>query len=214
MTGLAPKTLPVFEGLSPLSCIQNFVLVGGTSIALQLNHRLSEDLDFCKWVSASNVANAIDVKTIEQELRRKFGDVKTNQLSFDQVDFYLLGVKLTFFNEVGYNVPQFKPIELSGNMRSAPLDMVASMKIKTMFERITFRDYYDVFVLLKENVVTIDQLIESSISYHSKLKRQMIVNRLQRWEQVPDEREFVQLSPRYKVGVKEIGEFLIKITSK
>ena len=190
------------------------MLVGGTGIALQLNHRQSEDLDFCKWVSTSNATNAIEIKTIEFELREKFGNVKTNQLSFDQVDFYVREVKLTFFNEVGYNVPQFKSISLLGNIKSAPLDVVASMKIKTMFERITFRDYYDVYVLLKENVVTIGQLIESSISYHSKLKRQMIINRLERWEQVPDEKEFVQLSPRYNVGAKEIGDFFIKITSQ
>ncbi|HYF71030.1 MAG TPA: nucleotidyl transferase AbiEii/AbiGii toxin family protein [Ohtaekwangia sp.] len=147
------------------------MLVGGTGIALQINHRLSEDLDFCKWVSTSNVANGIDVKTIEQELKDRFGDVKTNQLSFDQVDFHTQGVKLTFFNEVGFNVPEFKPVIFQGNIKGVPLDVVGSMKIKTMFERNTFRDYYDVFVLLKEGIVSLDQLIKSSISYHSRFKK-------------------------------------------
>lgn len=214
MIGLAPKTLSIFEAVSTLSCIRNFVLVGGTSIALQINHRLSEDLDFCKWVPLSNVANGIEVTTIEQELKRTFGDTKTNQLSFDQVDFYVQGVKLTFFNEVGFNVPNFHPITLQGNIKGVPLDVIGSMKIKTMFERNTFRDYYDVFVLLKEGIVSIDQLIKSSISYHSKLKEKMIINRLQRWEQVNEEKGFVHLSPKYNVSVKEIGEFFNKLTSK
>ncbi len=112
MTGLAPKTLAVVEAISSLSCIKGFVLVGGTSIAVQINHRLSEDLDFCKWVPVSSASNAIKVKTIEQELKEKLGKVKTNQLSFDQVDFYVQDVKITFFNEVGYNVPDFE--ETSG----------------------------------------------------------------------------------------------------
>src|SRR5258708_33051296 len=101
MTGLAPKTLAIIEAVSSLSCIKDFVLVGGNSIAVQINHRLSEDLDFCKWVPVSNASNGIEVKTIEQELKEKFGEVKANQLSFDQVDFYAQGVKLTFLNEVG-----------------------------------------------------------------------------------------------------------------
>lgn len=207
MTGLAPKTLSVIEVVSSLSCIKDFVLVGGTSIAIQIDHRLSEDLDFCKWVSASNASNGIEVKLIEQELKEKFGEVKTNQLSFDQVDFYVKDVKLTFFNEVDYNVPKFEPVQFVGNIQYAPLDVIASMKVKTMFQRNTFRDYYDVYVLLKENVVDLDVLINSSISYDKKLKEKMILNRLKRWESVDEEKEFNQLSPKYLVGIKEIGEY-------
>jgi predicted nucleotidyltransferase component of viral defense system len=214
MTGLAPKTLAIAEAVSSLSCIKDFVLVGGTGIAVQINHRLSEDLDFCKWVPISNVAHGIEVKSIEHELKEKFRDVKANVLSFDHVDFYIKGVKLTFFNEVGYNVPNFEPVNVMGNIKAVPLDVVASMKIKTMFERITFRDYYDVFVLLKEGIVSIDQLIKSSISYHSELKESMIINRLQRWEQISEDKGFTHLSPKYNVTIKEIGESLIKLSSK
>jgi predicted nucleotidyltransferase component of viral defense system len=214
MIGLAPKTLSIFEAVSNLSCIQNFVLVGGTSIALQINHRISEDLDFCKWVPISNVANGIEVTTIEQELKRTFGDIRTNQLSFDQVDFYVQGVKLTFFNEVGFNVPNFESITLHGNIKGVPLGVIGSMKIKTMFERNTFRDYYDVFVLLKEGIVSLDQLIKSSISYHSKLKEKMIINRLKRWELVDEEKGFNQLSPKYQVGTREIGDYLNTIINR
>jgi hypothetical protein len=46
------------------------------------------------------------------------------------------------------------------------------------------------------------------------LKEKMILNRLQRWEQVNDDKGFVHLSPKYNVSVKEIGEFLAKITSR
>jgi hypothetical protein len=135
MTGLAPDTLAVAQAISTLPCIQNFTLVGGTAIAIQLNHRLSEDLDFCKWVPESNATNGIEVKVIEHQLKDAIGDVKTNQLSFDQVDFYAKSVKLTFFNEVGFNVPPFEPVQFLGNIKFAPLPVIASMKVKTMFER-------------------------------------------------------------------------------
>jgi hypothetical protein len=98
MQGLAPNTLNVFDKVSNLESIKGFVLVGGTVIALQINHRLSEDLDFCRWVPTTNATNAVSVKEIEAELKNNFENITTNHLSFDQVDFRIDGVKLTFFN--------------------------------------------------------------------------------------------------------------------
>jgi hypothetical protein len=170
MTGLAPKTLTIIEPVSSLACIKDFVLVGGTGISVQINHRLSEDLDFCKWVPTSNVVNGIDFKAIEKELSSKLGKIKTEYTDFDQVSFYTSqDVKITFFNEVGYTVPSFDSIEVAGDIRCAPLDLLGSMKIK----RITFRDYYDVYVLLKEGIIALDELVKSSISYDGKLNKQM-----------------------------------------
>jgi predicted nucleotidyltransferase component of viral defense system len=36
----------IFETLSAQNFISNYILVGGTALAIQVNHRLSEDLDF------------------------------------------------------------------------------------------------------------------------------------------------------------------------
>ena len=41
MQGLAPKTLKILDRVSALNSIQGFWLVGGTGIAIQINHRLS-----------------------------------------------------------------------------------------------------------------------------------------------------------------------------
>ena len=49
MNGLTLLTSELFEDLSRLSCIRDYCMIGGTALALQLNHRLSEDLDFCRW---------------------------------------------------------------------------------------------------------------------------------------------------------------------
>lgn len=82
-----------------------------------------------------------------------------------------------------------------------------------MFERNAFKDYYDVYALVKEGILTVDKLIESSISYHSRLKRQMIINRLLRWEQFDEDPGFVQLSPKYHISKREIGNFFAKLLS-
>ena len=44
--GLTPATQEVFEQVSQLECIKDLFLCGGTGQSLQMNHRLSEDLDF------------------------------------------------------------------------------------------------------------------------------------------------------------------------
>ena len=46
--GLTSSTQEVFETVSKMECIKNLLLCGGTGISIQLNHRLSEDLDFAK----------------------------------------------------------------------------------------------------------------------------------------------------------------------
>ncbi len=51
---LAAKTRPVFELLSKQTALDAFVLVGGTAMALQLQHRQSEDIDL--WLPAEQLS--------------------------------------------------------------------------------------------------------------------------------------------------------------
>jgi hypothetical protein len=58
ITGLTAATEEVFEQVSQLECIKGLFLCGGTGQSLQVNHRLSEDLDFelsNSWRNKGNV---------------------------------------------------------------------------------------------------------------------------------------------------------------
>jgi hypothetical protein len=52
MKSMPPRTLNVFEALANIKFLkkflQQFVMGGGTALAIYLNHRISEDLDFFK----------------------------------------------------------------------------------------------------------------------------------------------------------------------
>jgi predicted nucleotidyltransferase component of viral defense system len=50
---MPPMTKDVFEILQPRKELESFVLIGGTALALQAHHRLSEDLDF--WLPADSL---------------------------------------------------------------------------------------------------------------------------------------------------------------
>jgi hypothetical protein len=54
LSALAAKTRPVFELLAKRPALDPFVLIGGTAMALQMQHRLSEDLDF--WLPAQHMS--------------------------------------------------------------------------------------------------------------------------------------------------------------
>src|SRR5690349_14762033 len=208
MTGLAAKTLKVFKDVTKLPCIKDYVLVGGTALSLQIKHRLSEDLDFCKWTTTQSTKNAIPYRELERELKQYFAKVEVNPIDFDQVDYLVNGeVKFQFFNEVGYKLPIHDTISYEGNMRIAPVSTIGAMKIKTMFQRNVFRDYYDAFAIVKGGHLTLTKLIELAGIYHDRLKPAMIIKRLITHKKFKEESSFPTMAPMYEVTCEEIGKF-------
>ena len=47
--GLTPNIEAIIDNVSQLECIKPYTLCGGTALAIQLGHRMSEDLDFMLW---------------------------------------------------------------------------------------------------------------------------------------------------------------------
>lgn len=206
MTGLAPQTHRIYPFVAGLQCIKQYRLVGGTALSLQINHRLSEDLDFCRWVNKSSASNGIPYQEIRAELGQVFTGIKTNAMSFDQVDFRLYDVKVTFFNEVGYILPEFEAVNIEG-ISCMPVQVLCAMKIKTMFERTAFRDYYDVYSIISANLVEPEAAIDLAKAYDPKLQRRAIIKRLTEWKHFKDEKTFSILKPKYQVVAKDIGRY-------
>ena len=68
MKGINAETEKVFKQLSELSWVKNYTLIGGTALSLQINHRISEDLDFCKWKRDKNDKPEVEIGEIESDL--------------------------------------------------------------------------------------------------------------------------------------------------
>lgn len=145
---LSKDTANVLLSLSEIPFMQNFVLVGGSGLALYLNHRLSEDLDFF-----SNQEFSKD--KIFNQLSR-FKDVKTTLITENQIDLIINKVKVTFCyqnNDLLENKQN-----LIKNIFIANLDSIISMKILTIFLRAKFRDYFDLYCIAKN--LGIEKLFE------------------------------------------------------
>jgi hypothetical protein len=57
MKGLSPDTEQVFNSIKRFEIFKDYILIGGTALSVQINHRLSEDLDFCKWQDDPKIRN-------------------------------------------------------------------------------------------------------------------------------------------------------------
>ncbi len=141
LNSLSENTAKVLTILSDLPMMQDFVLVGGTGLALYLNHRLSEDLDFF-----SN--KDIDINQIIIVLNENFASIKTMTISKNQIELLLDNVKVTFCYQNNSLLDNYEL--LIGNTKLAHIDTIISMKILTVFLRAKLRDYYDLYIYTKK----------------------------------------------------------------
>ena len=66
--GLTESTKEVFAAVSQLDCIKTLLLCGGTGQSIQMNHRLSEDLDF-ELIGLRKERPQLDFKAILNNLK-------------------------------------------------------------------------------------------------------------------------------------------------
>ena len=132
--------------------LDKYVLVGGSALSMHLCHRKSEDLGFFTYEDSFD----------KQEI---FNYVKTFQnkeilhQTDEQIDVLLDGVKVTFFNaKWGF----LRPIKIRKFNLSSP-ESIAAMKVNTLFLRAKYRDYYDLYCLVK-NGMGLKKIFECSLN--------------------------------------------------
>jgi len=207
--GLTPNTEEVFLSISKLDFVKEFILVGGSALSLQLHARYSENLDFMRWKKFKNERPEISWKSIETELSDLgLGQVKTNLLGFDQVIFIVSDVKLSFYFRNSFPPEELEAIPFTGNINIADIASIGVMKIEVMLRRSVFRDYYDLFSILK-NGYDIHSLIKKAANYsgHS-LKTKNIISMLSNGKHFSAEADFSRLNPIYDVSCREIEDFI------
>jgi predicted nucleotidyltransferase component of viral defense system len=212
MQGLSDETTRVFESVSRLNCIKDFILIGGTALALQTGHRLSEDLDFCKWPLPDK--SDIDWPDILEELTSIFKSVEPDILSFNQVNFYTDKIKLSFYSNKLYKSPVLQPIVFLNNITIPDIETIGVMKLEVMLRRSSFRDYYDIFSILKEGIA-LNSMIRRATQYSNHiLKTKDILNFISDGNNFPKDRQFDLLNPKYAVSEKDIEDFIKTVIKK
>ena len=205
---LAPHTGKVFEIISQLECIKPYTLVGGTALSLQIEKRQSEDLDFMKWLTKRNEKPEVDWPAIKKELE-SVGMIKEYEVgSFDFVSFNFEGVKLSFYAAPRKIVPSMQRIPYLNNLYIADMESIGAMKMEAMLRRSKFRDYYDIYSILKEGK-DIQKMIDAALEHSGhKLRTRGLLAMLTNGSRFVKEKSFEELNPVYDITPCDIQEYI------
>jgi len=209
MQGLAENTEKLFEGISKLPSLIGFTLIGGSALSVQVNKRLSEDLDFCKW--SNNLKKdkpTVDWPKIEKELATVGTIDSRDILGFDQVNFVVSGVRVSFITKQDNLSPVKHPVKILNNIIAADIDALGVMKVEVILRRSEFRDYYDIYSILKEGR-SLKELVASASNYSNhRLKTKDALNFLSNGKKFRIDSTFHLLKPFYKIDNQGIEDYI------
>lgn len=208
---LVEKTARILDSISKMDFIKPYVLVGGTALSLQLEHRLSEDLDFMRWQENKGENMDIEISLVRRELEQILKINSTNIFEFNHVEFHIENsVKLSFYAPEKRK-PLLKIVPFQNNLVLADIDTIASLKMETMLRRSAFRDYYDMYCIFNQKSKDeIKAIIDNALKYSGhNLKSKNLLGMLVNSDRFKPESGFQQLSPRYHVTPNEIESFMV-----
>jgi len=141
-----PKLLELLICLMQEEEFKDFILVGGTSLALQIGHRISIDIDL---FGACEIDELLFIETLE-----KYGKVNVLKKSKNILICSVDGIKVDFVN---YKYPLIDNYTIIDNIRLASIKDIAAMKLNAIAGRGSKKDFIDLYFLLKFH--TLEQII-------------------------------------------------------
>lgn len=193
----------LLQTLIPLTT--GFVLGGGTALALQITHRQSFDFDF------------FSTSPIPKKLLEKFSlNLKIKNIAVDTKD------ELTFFTADDIKVTllyyPFKPYNQIFTSKNGlaifPIEEIALQKAYTIGRRGEYRDYFDLYSILKNNYSSLKQVIsEAKKVYGSVFDEKIFLEQLVYFSDLSN----FDIIPINKIGSlpnpQDIKQFLQKLVN-
>ncbi len=199
------------------SLADDFYLAGGTGLALQLGHRKSYDLDFFR----KDLAEEIPLSRIEAIIHREFclGEAHLVQREIDQMTWNILDTKITF---LAYPFSLLEPCvvvegmdEGKGGVALATAREIALMKAYAIGRRATFRDYVDMYFILRSGVTSLEYILKHApqkfvLRGEQLFSPRLFLEQLVYTKDIPDREQALQMILRDTVSTKELELFLQK----
>lgn len=158
----------VLQKLIPFTI--DFVLGGGTALTLQLAHRKSFDFDFFSSVQ------------IPKKLLEKLSTVLPIENivvdGLDELTFFTIDtIKITFLYYPFK--PLFEHIKTEGGLRLFPIKEIALQKAYTIGRRGEYRDYFDLYTILKGRYIDLKELTSGAKQvYNAVFDEKMFLEQL------------------------------------
>jgi hypothetical protein len=134
-----PATLAILKQLMSIPALKQFNLVGGTSLSLQIGHRISIDLDM---FSNQEFENSAIIEAIEHlgELTVLVDNPPFLQMRLDDVKLDFLKYPYSF-------VQNYREIE---GVRLVSIENIGTMKLNAVARRGAKKDFFDLYFLLEK----------------------------------------------------------------
>lgn len=194
---MLPKTeallLKMIEGCHFLD---KYVLVGGSALTLHLCHRKSEDLDFFTYGNTFNKQEIFDYI-------KQFENKEILNQTDEQIDLLLDGVKVTFFNA---QWAFLEPNKIE-TFNLSTLEAIAAMKINVLFLRAKYRDYYDIYFLIKKSM-SLKKMFECSLDVLEGISFKLFSVALLYTDDIEDD-NIVYLEPIETLTKEKIRDFFL-----
>jgi len=172
ITSAAKKIFERFPGFP------DFYLAGGTGLALQLGHRVSVDFDLF-W--GKEIPKDLLAK-VEKVFANFPLEVRLNHS--EQLTVVINGVNLSF---VKYPFPVLLELMDYQGVKILPTLEIGSMKAYTLGRRATFKDYVDLYFILKANAL--EKMINlAGKKYQDKFDPRLFLEQLIYLEDVQEEK--------------------------
>ena len=134
---IEPGTLGLLKDLMAMPLLDQFYLVGGTALALQMGHRLSIDLDLftTEPFVKSDLLDLLNAK-FRVILESEGTNMLITNINEVKVDFVKMGYPLLFLPFIEEDI------------RMLDIRDIAPMKLKAIVQRGSKKDFFDVYFLL------------------------------------------------------------------
>lgn len=146
---------PIWDLLLSLDAIPEMMfcyLGGGTALALQLGHRISEDLDFF-------VKEGFDTVALKNRIHTEGLDFMVMNQTLDHLELIIQSIKVDIINE---RIPlKYPPVLIDSRMKNikmADSRDIGRMKIMSIGSRGNKKDFIDLYCLTRD-IISLDLLL-------------------------------------------------------
>ncbi|KKQ54183.1 MAG: hypothetical protein US83_C0008G0012 [Candidatus Falkowbacteria bacterium GW2011_GWC2_38_22] len=181
---------------------ENFILVGGTAIALQIGHRRSIDFDMFSFQEFNNLKIR---KTIIKN-GYKIGKVYKDEEG--QFTFFIDNVQFTFFH---YPFKIDFPEKLENILQMPDLLTLAAMKAYALGRRAKWKDYVDLYFIIKK-YHSIDKIMERGKKIFKNEFNEKIIREALAYFGDINYSEEVEFLPGFAVDEKIIKKALVEFS--
>ena len=145
----------LLKKISERVSIDDYYMIGGTALSLQLGLRESYDFDFCVKSQFNNEILLSELKNI--------GNVEVLQNQKGTCDVLLNGVQVSFFYYTNKVIKEFVRAEEMPKLKIASVLDIAVMKIVAIGGRGAKKDFFDLYQIMNRCNISLNDLANGLI---------------------------------------------------